>query len=194
MEANEVLAKAESLRNGLSTGFRDEIVKSLYTEAEAIAKRAVKTTTNKKYDFDLPEGLVEEQLKSLWSEVEEELKTNPEKFKNDKEKEKARDEKRDIAKRMIRCGIILSEVAQNNKIEANNEDINKELGKILARFPNQEKIVLEFYQKNPSAVQQLKGSIIEEKAVDFIIAKPAIEKKKISIKDFDKLWQKMNEE
>ena len=52
MEANEILAKAESLRNGLSTGFRDEIVKSLYTEAENIAKRAVKTTTNKKYDFD----------------------------------------------------------------------------------------------------------------------------------------------
>lgn len=52
MEANEILAKAESLRNGLSTGFRDEIVKSLYTEAEAIAKRAVKTTTDKKYDFD----------------------------------------------------------------------------------------------------------------------------------------------
>ena len=34
MEANEILAKAESLRNSLSTGFRDEIVKSLYTEAE----------------------------------------------------------------------------------------------------------------------------------------------------------------
>ena len=52
MEANEILAKAESLRNGLSTGFRDEIVKSLYTEAEQIAKRAVKTATDKKYDFD----------------------------------------------------------------------------------------------------------------------------------------------
>ncbi len=36
----------------LSTGFRDEIVKSLYTEAENIAKRAVKSTSNKKYDFD----------------------------------------------------------------------------------------------------------------------------------------------
>ena len=52
MEANEILAKAESLRNSLSTGFRDEIVKSLYTEAENIAKRAVKSATDKKYDFD----------------------------------------------------------------------------------------------------------------------------------------------
>lgn len=49
---NDILAKAETLRGGLSTGFRDEIVKSLYSEAENIAKRAVKTATDKKYDLD----------------------------------------------------------------------------------------------------------------------------------------------
>lgn len=52
MESTEILQKAESLRAGLSTGFRDEIVKSLYAEAGTIAGRAVKTTTDKKYDFD----------------------------------------------------------------------------------------------------------------------------------------------
>jgi len=49
---NDVLAKAESLRGGLSSGFRDEIVKSLYSEAESIARRAVRTVKNKKYDLD----------------------------------------------------------------------------------------------------------------------------------------------
>ncbi len=52
LNPNDVLAKAEALRGNLSTGFRDEIVKSLYSEAEAIAKRAVKTASEKKYDFD----------------------------------------------------------------------------------------------------------------------------------------------
>jgi ferrous iron transport protein B len=52
IQPNDILAKAESLRNSLSTGFRDEIVKSLYTEAEHIARRAVKTLDDKKYDFD----------------------------------------------------------------------------------------------------------------------------------------------
>ncbi len=49
---NDILAKAESLRNNLSTGFRDEIVKSIYSEAETIAQRAVKTATDKRYDLD----------------------------------------------------------------------------------------------------------------------------------------------
>lgn len=52
MENKELLAKVEALRSSLSTGFRDEIVKSLYSEAETIANRAVKTSTDKKYDFD----------------------------------------------------------------------------------------------------------------------------------------------
>jgi len=148
---------------------------------------------NKKYDFELPAGLIEEQVNNLWAEIEEELKTNPNKFKNDKEKEKAKDKKREIAQRMIRCGMVLSEVAQKNKIEVTNDDINQEIGKILARFPNQEKAVLEYYQKNSGAVQQLRGSIIEEKAVDFILNQPGIERKKISLKELDKLWQKASE-
>ncbi len=52
IQPNDILTKAETLRETLSTGFRDEIVKSLYTEAETIAKRAVKTASDKKYDFD----------------------------------------------------------------------------------------------------------------------------------------------
>jgi ferrous iron transport protein B len=49
---NDVLAKAEVLRNNLTSGFRDEIVKSLYAEAEKVARRAVKTSADRKFDFD----------------------------------------------------------------------------------------------------------------------------------------------
>ncbi len=52
MKSTDILQKAETLRAGLSTGFRDEIVKSLYADAETIAKRAVKTANDKKYDLD----------------------------------------------------------------------------------------------------------------------------------------------
>ncbi|GAB4460463.1 MAG: nucleoside recognition domain-containing protein [Anaerolineales bacterium] len=52
MNPNDILVKAETLRNSLSSGFRDEMVKSLYSEAEKIARRAVKTAQEKKYDLD----------------------------------------------------------------------------------------------------------------------------------------------
>jgi ferrous iron transport protein B len=50
--SQDILSQAEKLRGSLSTGFRDEMVKSLYAEAEQIAGRAVKTGSIRKYDFD----------------------------------------------------------------------------------------------------------------------------------------------
>ena len=52
MEANEILSRTEALRGTLSSGFRDEMVKGLYTQAEQIARRAVKAAGDKKYDLD----------------------------------------------------------------------------------------------------------------------------------------------
>ncbi len=174
----------------LEEAVKKQIEDSYQNISRDLFKKELFDFLNKKHDFELPNGLVEEQLNNLWAEVEEELKTNPDKFKNEKEKEKAKDKKREISERMIRCGMILSDLAQKNKIEVTNEDINKEIGKILARFPNQEKAVLDYYQKNAGAVQQLRGSIIEEKTIDFILNNSAIEKKKTSPKELDKLWQK----
>lgn len=181
-------------KSKLEEAVRKQIEDNYQSMERNLFKKELFDFLNKKYDFELPEGLVEEQLKSIWDEVEEEIKTNPTKFKNDKEKEKAKEKKRETAQRMIRCGMILSELAQLNKVEVTNEDINQEIGKILTRFPNQEKAVLEYYQKNAGAVQQLKGSIIEEKTIDLILKHPSLDKKKVSLKDLDKLWQKASEE
>ncbi len=148
---------------------------------------------NKKYSFDLPEGLIEEQLTKLWSQVEQELTTNPDKFKNDKEKNKAKEEKKKEACKMIRCGIILNEIANKNKIEPSSADIDKELQKVMQQYPGQEKAIIEYYQKNPDAIQQLKGALIEEKTVDFIKNGVNLDKKEISTKEFDKIWKKFNE-
>ena len=51
-QPTDILAKAQALRGDLSTGFRDEMVKSLYSEAERIANRAVQSKDHRKYDFD----------------------------------------------------------------------------------------------------------------------------------------------
>ncbi|TLN14356.1 ferrous iron transporter B, partial [bacterium] len=47
-----IMERAEALRPALGGAFRDEMVKTLYGEAERIAQRAVKTTSDLKYDFD----------------------------------------------------------------------------------------------------------------------------------------------
>jgi ferrous iron transport protein B len=52
MEPGDVLAHAETLRQSLSAGFRDETVKSIYNEAERIAQRAVHLKGDRHWDLD----------------------------------------------------------------------------------------------------------------------------------------------
>jgi ferrous iron transport protein B len=47
-----LLASAEALRPTLGEGFRDEVVNSLYREAEIIARRAVHQKGDRRYDLD----------------------------------------------------------------------------------------------------------------------------------------------
>jgi ferrous iron transport protein B len=48
----DLLAQTERLRSTLSTSFRDEIVKSLYAEAERVVGRAVHAKSGRRYDLD----------------------------------------------------------------------------------------------------------------------------------------------
>lgn len=178
--------------------FEENIKKELEKRNEDMTFDAFKIELfeyfNKKYDFDLPAGMVEEQTNIMWHEIEEELKTNPQKFKNDKEKEKAREAKEELAKKMIRCGIILSKICEQNKIELSKEDFDKEIAKVLARFPGQEKQVIEYYQKNPQIIENIRLTAIETKAINFVMNQEATEKKKNSFKDFEKFYNKLLEE
>ncbi len=139
----------------------------------------------KNYDFDLPNGLVELEFKNAWGENDENRK-----FKDDKEKEKAKNEKLNSVKKMVRVGIIISDLASKKQIETNQDDLNKEITKILAKYPGQEKNIIEYYKKNHSAYEQLKAIALEDKVINFIIDNSNIKRKKLSVKEFDEMWQK----
>ena len=60
-------------------------------------------------------------------------------------------------------------------------------------MPGQEKLVFEYYQKNPSATQHLQSTLYEEKIINFIKTKIKLEKKDLSIKEAEKMISNFNE-
>ena len=54
-------------------------------------------------------------------------------------------------------------------------------------MPDQQKQVLEYYQKNPSAAISLRGSIYEEKIINLIKQKSKQTQKTISIKEAEEI-------
>jgi len=135
-----------------------------------------------KYKIDeIPENLIQQEVKVLSQGLsEEEIKTK----KKDFEK---------TAKERIKVGLILNEFGEQNKIKVEENEIQAEIQKQLRMMPGQEKFLMEYYQKNPSAAASLRGTIYEDKIINFIKSKSKVTKKKIDKKEAEKLIKEENE-
>ena len=71
-------------------------------------------------------------------------------------------------------------------MKVSDEEVQLEIQKQVKNMPGQEKMVLEYYQKNPSASQSLKGSLYEEKIIKLIKSKMKINLKRLTLKKLKK--------
>ena len=124
---------------------------------------------------EIPSNLVDEEVKVLSQGMSEE----------DSKKSKKNFE--EIAKKRIKVGLILNEFGEQNKINVTEQEVQAEVQKQLRMMPGQEKMVMEFYKKNPSALASLRGTVYEEKIIDLIKTKAKPNKKEISKEEAEKL-------
>ena len=98
----------------------------------------------------------------------------------------------ETAKTRIKTGLILNEFGEQNKIQVTEQEIQAEVQKQLRMMPGQEKMVMDFYQKNPSAVASLRGTVYEEKILNLIKEKAKPNKKEISKVEAEKILKEAN--
>ena len=130
---------------------------------------------------DVPQELIEQEIKVLSHDMkDEDIKKN----KNQLETQ---------AKKRIKTGLILNEFGQKNKINVTQQELNQEIQKQFQMMPGQEKIVKEYYEKNPSAIASLRGSIYEEKIISEIKKQAKVNLKEISKDEAEKILKSENE-
>ena len=150
------------------------------TQSRMKLKRAILDELDKKHSFDLPPGMVEAEFENIWAQVQAEKQAGQldedDAKKTDKQLEK---DYRKIAERRVRLGLVLAEIGQKEEVAITNEELQGAMIAEARRYPGQEQQVIEFYQKNPNAIAQLRAPIFEEKVVDLIIEKAKITDKKV---------------
>jgi trigger factor len=150
-------------------------------------KRAILDELDKKHSFDLPPNMVEAEFENIWNQVKAEKEAGQldedDAKKSDKELEK---DYRKIAERRVRLGLVLAEMGQKAEVQITNEELQQAMIAEARQYPGQEQQVVEFYQKNPNAIAQLRAPIYEEKVVDLIIDKAEVKDKKV---DKDELFK-----
>ncbi|MBL4852704.1 MAG: trigger factor [Robiginitomaculum sp.] len=150
-------------------------------------KRAILDDLDKKHDFDLPPNMVEAEFSNIWQQVEKEKEAG----QLDEDDAKKSDKKlkadyKKIAERRVRLGLVLAEMGAKAEVQISNEELQQAMIAEARRYPGEEQQVLEFFQKNPDAVAQLRAPIFEEKVVDLIIETAKVTDKKV---DRDELFK-----
>ena len=159
------------LKTLISKQINDEYKNSL----DQLSKNQILKEIEKIKVDEVPENLIEEEVKILSQGMsEEEAKKNKTKFT-------------ETAKTRIKTGLILNEFGEQNKVQVSEQEIQAEVQKQLRMMPGQEKMVMDFYQKNPSAVASLRGTVYEEKILNLIKEKAKPNKKEISKDEAEKI-------
>ncbi len=167
---------------------REAILLSLQNEYDQQSririKRALLDALAERASFEVPESMVEGEFKTIWDRVEADMKAG--KLDGEdagKDEDSLRADYRAIAERRVRLGLLLTEIGRTNNISVANEEISRAMYAEAQRYPGQEKMVLEFFQKNPGAIENLRSPIFEEKVVDFMLELAKVEEKSVTAEE-----------
>jgi trigger factor len=165
----------------LKDAIRSTMQRELDQVSRAKLKRALLDALDSRYSFELPETLVEQEFNTIWQRVQEEQQQSGKTFADENTTEEAaRAEYRGIAQRRVRLGLLMAEVGEQEKVQVTEDELSAAIVEQARQYPGQEKMVWDFYQKNPQAVAQIRAPLYEEKVVDVIVSKAKVTDKTVS--------------
>ncbi len=124
---------------------------------------------------EIPDNLLEDEIKILSQGM------------NEEDTKKSRKNFEEVAKKRIKVGLILNEFGEQNQVKVTEQELQAEVQKQIRMMPGQEKMVMDFYKKNPSALSSLRGTVYEEKILNLVKQKAKSNKKEISKNEAEKI-------
>ena len=152
--------------------------------SRAKAKRNLLDQLDDKHDFDLPPKMVDQEFNQIWQQLQAEMDAGR---TDDSDKDKSEDELkaeyRTIAERRVRLGLVLAEIGRVADVQISEQEVQQALLNEARNFPGQERQVIEFFQKDPNAMAQLRAPIYEDKVVDHILDTAKVKEETVSKDD-----------
>ncbi len=182
---------AESL-DALKTQIGERLEAEYAQAARAIMKRSLLDMLDEKVSFDLPPSLVDAEAAQiahqLWHDE------HPEVQGHDHPEIETTDEHRKLAARRVKLGLLLAEVGRKAEVEVTDAEMTQAVLAQARQYPGQERQFFEFVQQNPQMQQQLRAPIFEDKVVDLIVAKLALNEREVSKDDLQKALEALENE
>lgn len=166
---------------------RDQLTAEHANASRSKAKRDLLDKLDAAHSFDLPQGMVGQEFDQIWQQLQREMDAGR---VTDEEKKKPEDELkaeyRKIAERRVRLGLVLAEIGRVADVRITEQEVNQALIREARQYPGQEREVVQFFQKNPNAMAQLRAPIYEDKVVDHILTVATVDETMVSREDLFK--------
>ena len=134
---------------GMRASIRERVEGDYGRMSRERVKRRLLDALAKRYSFEVPQSLVDQEFGQIWSQVEREQKSTGKSFADENTTEEAaRAEYRGIAERRVRLGLVLAEVGRQADVKISDEEMTRALIERARAFPGQEKEVWDYYRNN----------------------------------------------
>jgi trigger factor len=182
VELNNEMAEAQGFDSldALKGAIRESIEREYAQLSRLRLKRALLDQLAERYRFEVPPGMVEIEFDTIWKQLTQELERTGGAEAGAKSQDELKEEYRAIADRRVRLGLLLSDIGQSNELRVEQGELNAAVGAQARRYPGQEQKVIDYFRRNPQAIEQLRAPLYEDKVVDFVLQMATITEQKVA--------------
>ena len=184
------LKSEDDLKNNLKNNFKSQYLNGL----KQIEKKQLMDILDKEHSFDLPQGILEQEFNDIWHRLEHAKKDgtldeDDKKLSDDQLKKRYQE----ISQRRVKLAMLLQYIAKENKITVDEKELSQGMMQYATQYPGQEKEIIEYFKKNPSSIETIRGPILEEKVIKHITSECDLIKTKLNKSEYEKLEKEVFE-
>jgi trigger factor len=177
--------------NDLKSMIEKQISREFENITDQLVKKEILDQLDKEFKMDLPKGMLEDELKNVeHTFIHEKMNETGEKDHSKvKLDDKDRKEAKSISERRVKLALVINQIGEENNITVSPQELQGELEKQIRMYPGQEKIIREYYQKNPSELTKLRGPLFEDKVMNLIKEKAKAKIKTVTKDELQKIMR-----
>ena len=160
----------DSIRENLEKGIQQRVKHEL---SEQIFQHLLE-----KYEFEVPEAMIEGELNGIISETEQAYSANNTSLEeHGLSREKLSAQYRDVAEKQARRHLILDKIITQEKLDLTEEEMDKSLEEMARGMNATVDAIKNFFKMDPRQMEYYKHTQLEKKAIDLIVKNSQVTEK-----------------
>lgn len=160
---------------GLQTQVRANLKMQKEYQNKAAQRRQVTEALGAKIDFPVPDSLVEAETQGVLRQfIEENMRRGVPQEQFEKDKKELYEGARKAAVNRVKLQLVLAKIAEQEKIEVSNDDLNNYLYREAMRSGQKPDKLAKALGADRDQLRSVQQSIIFDKAVDFLVSKAKV--------------------